>query len=492
MALVKILTAPIWITAFLIADVVIPFVRGTAGLVRGAWKQVRAGDAQWASDKVLKKNGHLTPGGIPIGVTLKSRKRIYAHPESSVLMIATKGMGKSQTFIAIGKSLKDRPVKPDLVFVDPKGELRRALSADLTAMGYDIAAIDIYEPENGGKYDPLGFARPDDRWGFDRDVKALCELIVPDDVNSRQPHFAEFSRLLFREIVTAAMRHGNKKTIGECVTDLLNKDKLDALIERLRAEGDPDAMAALMTFEKMYGRPEGNSMLSTSLRKLELWRMAAIKEISSFGPSDNPLRPRGWTWDDVFDHPKPMAMFIRTGLGTNGGDFVRLAVGSAINTARRRWNDSGTPLRKGLWLIVDEARSMGYCNAIMDANNELRSAGIVTLLCFLTMADVHKTYGDDADTLLSQCVNVVFGQSDDFKYYEYVSKKLGTKTDYSHGESEQDGRKGQSRHETKVPLMSAAEIGALPYSQFVARLRGLNVHGRKLFEATPGKPVRYF
>jgi type IV secretory pathway TraG/TraD family ATPase VirD4 len=136
-----------------------------------------------------------------------------------------------------------------------------------------------------------------------------------------------------------------------------------------------------------------------------------------------------------------------------------------------------------LWLIVDEARAMGYCNAVMDANNELRSARVSTLLCFLSMSDIERTYGQDAENLMSQSVNVVFGGSNDMAYYKYMSERLGPRTEYSEGESEQEGRTGRSRHEISVPLMRPDQLGRLPYEKCVVTVGGMNIMADKLFKA---------
>jgi len=481
--LLKVLAAPIWLGVFIVEAV----CQALWPLLKGSWKFMRRqkkasvhGNAGWADDKTLKARGHFTPGGIAVGATRKGR-RIYAHPESSVLMIAPKGQGKTQSFVAILKALKDYAKRPDLLIHDPAGDVYRATSADLAAMGYHVAIVDVFDPEAGGRYDPFSFPNPDDVYDFDRDVRAMCELMVPDDADSRQPHFAEFSRILFREVVSAAMRDGNTRTIADCVTDLTDDARRDKLIARLKLLGKPEAMSAITTFAKMAGKPEGNSMLSTSLRKLEVWRLEAVKAVSSFGPTSNPLRPRGWNWDDVFNYPKPVAMFVRTGLGSGGGDFVRVTCGNAINTARRHWNRTGKPLRKGLWLIVDEARAMGNCNAVMDANNELRKAGVNVLLCFLSLADVHKTY-PDADTLVAGCELVVFGGSKDADYYNEISKLMGTRTEHSHGESTHEGRKGESRHEIGVPLLRPDELRRLPLDEAVVLMNDLNVRCHKLFK----------
>jgi type IV secretory pathway TraG/TraD family ATPase VirD4 len=239
------------------------------------------------------------------------------------------------------------------------------------------------------------------------------------------------------------------------------------LMARMKVFKDPAATRALAIFEKMGTSNEGVSMLSTALRKVEPWSMAAIKEVARHKPTNPADKSRGWTFEMMFANPAPVAMFIRTGLGTGGAEFSRLIYGNAINTVRRQWNHTGKPLQRPLRIIVDEARTVGNCNAFMDANNELGKAGVTLFLCFLSIKDVRDTY-PQADTLLNGCDWVVFGGGKELTYYKEVSELMGDRTASSQGQSESDSGESRSRHEIARRLMKPDELRTLPYEKCIA------------------------
>jgi type IV secretory pathway TraG/TraD family ATPase VirD4 len=227
-------------------------------------------------------------------------------------------------------------------------------------------------------------------------------------------------------------------------------------------------------------------MFSTVLRKLDTFRLTSVRRVC-VGNGVTVLRPRGWTWDDIFDHDKPSAIFIHTGLMPGGEEYVRLVLENAVNTVRRRWDDTGEPLKHGLLLIGDEMQKLGFCRSILDANVELRKAGVVNLLCYPSLSDIHRIYGEFSDSLISGCELVAFGGAKESKYYRELSDLIGECTEYSHSESE--GR--VSKHETVAPLARPAWLRQLPYDELVGVVGNLNIHANKLFESVETKRARF-
>jgi type IV secretion system protein VirD4 len=426
------------------------------------------GDAAFASMEELKERGHLDPRGYLLG--LQEGKHVHAYRENSVVLIAPRRTGKSQTLLAGLKGIERiaEPERPHLLIGDPAGELYDRSHKQLLAQGYQCMVIDLVEPGKGAKYDPLGFIDPSRPFDLDRDIKALSELIAPSEPGTRNPHFAEYAQSLIRGVLTVEVKYqGNQGTLSECMDMLLDDKERQNLMKRMKVFKDPAATRALAIFEKMGTSNEGVSMLSTALRKVEPWSMAAVKEVARYVRTDPTDKSRGWTFERMFANPKPVAMFIRTGLGTGGAEFSRLIYGNAINTVRRQWNHTGKPLQRPLRIIVDEARTVGNCNAFMDANNELGKAGVTLFLCFLSIKDVRDTY-PQADTLLNGCDWLVFGGGKELSYYREVSELIGDRTAKSLGESESDSGESVSKHEIARRLVKPDELRTLPYSKCVA------------------------
>lgn len=445
------------------------------------------GSASYATERTLKASGHLNPGGFFMGVTDKGR-RLYSHPERSGVLMAPPGMGKSQHFIAYLKSLSVlAPEKrPYLIVSDPANELYKQCGPIMAAMGYNIAKVSLTEPHLWTKYDVLAELDPHDIYQYDDDLKRLCELFIPDEPNSKQPHFLEFARLLLKCVITVNVKYeGNSKTIGELVSELVLESKREALFKRIKPYNDDYVTAVLDTINKMGDKPEGLSMMSTALRKLEPWSNAAVREVTTYGPNLYGQNARGWTWEQMLLHPEPFVMFINTGTNQGGGALSRVIYGNAINAVGRIWNKTDRPLSRELRVVIDEAGLVGYCNAVVHGFERLRKAGVRIMLCFLSMDEFHDTYRE-ATTLLSGCDIAVWGGSRDMKLYKEASAFAGNMTIQNKSWSQSDHGESKGYSEQGKPLVTASDLMSLAYEEQVLFLGTLVVKCRKTFRRIKG------
>ncbi len=440
------------------------------------------GDASFAEERKLKNLGYFENSGFLACVTRRG-KPVFTHPERTVLMVAPPGIGKSQHFIAHIHAMMERAdgQLPHLMLGDAVGELRIHTAAMLSARGYDCVFLDLREPDEWSKYDVLSHLKPDWhlRYQYADDLTSLCELIVPDEPGSRQPHFVDFARLLLKCAITVNVRYeGNSKPLGDIVLDLISETRRASLIERAKSYSDDYVTAALETMAKMDGKPEGISMMSTALRKLESWNDPALRELTTFGKDMDGDYIRGWTFGDVFSSEKPVAVFIRTGGKRVGGDFSRIVYGNAINALSSMYQDSGKPPAREVEFIIDEAGLTGYCNAISKAYARFRKAGARIRLCFLSYQEFKETYPDH-ETLLAGSDILAFGSTNDMQLLEKVSKLAGEYTVHSKSLSESD--KGSSRGKSEHPrrLQKEDEIRAKADDEVLVLLKNIVVDGLK-------------
>src|SRR6185369_7116509 len=163
-------------------------------LFKGRKGPTTHGDADWATDAELKSAGNFDPRGILMAFT-DSGKPVFAHPQRSVMVMAGPGQGKSQTALATfrAKKLLPEPRRQHLIVHDPAGELYDVGGPILRDLGYVVEKMDLIEPDKGIKYDVLSYLKPKSP-NFDSDLKGLCELLIPPEPNSRQPHFVDYAR----------------------------------------------------------------------------------------------------------------------------------------------------------------------------------------------------------------------------------------------------------------------------------------------------------
>ncbi len=475
-------------------------VNSFTGTVGGSVKMISAirrwrnkpkpihGDARYADDKTLRKLGHLDNSGFLMGVT-QSGKRVFTNPERSSIIMAPPGTGKSQHFIAALRAILERPDDrlPFLIIGDADGELYRATSKLMQARGYNVLRVDAVEPDEWTKYDILSDIVPpkvtdpnnENRWRYDRALEALCKLLVPDEPHSKQPHFVEFARLLLKCVITVNIRYeGNNKPIGELVNELISEEKRADLFKRSKKYGDEVVTAALGVMGKMGDKPEGLSMISTSLRKLDAWNDAAVKELTNYGTDMHGTYTRGWNFQKFFTQDTPMVLFVRTGIDKAGGDSSRVIYGNAINTVAHIRNKTAQPLKRELEVFLDEAGLTGYCEPIEIAYGRQRKAGVRVRMCFLSMKEFKKTYVNAGDMWNGSDV-VVFGGGKDTELAKEISELAGEYTIENKGRSQGDHGESKSLNEQARKLVKPDEIRGLAYQEELMLMDNIVAKGVK-------------
>ncbi|MET4294698.1 type IV secretion system protein VirD4 [Bradyrhizobium sp. LB8.2] len=468
-------------------------LRVVFGIVKYVWQLIRTqkgltthGDADWATDKGLRKAGAFEPYGSYLLAFTKSGKRIYGRPRRGVIVLAGPGQGKSQNALANfkNKMLVEPNRREHLLIHDPADELYTRGKSMLEEAGYVIEKIDTVNPSLGIRYDVQSYLDPKSM-NYRGDLQALCELLIAPEPNSRQPHFVDYARKMLQDVITLnLMFEGGKRTLAECVDELLNDKKRDALIKRM--EKYPYDFNAMEIFAKMKG-DEGVGMQSTSLRKLDVWTFESMRRIGEVTPT--PTNQRGWSFEDMLSHDKPCALFVRTGLAPGGGEFARVVFGNAINTIRRQWDATGIPNPRGLQAFIDEAARLGTCNALLDGHNELRKANYSQWLGFLSFSAMKHWYGEEAKTLFNGCDHIVLPGNQDMEVNETYSKMIGDMTIESgsrnQGEyGETSGKNEQARRRVKADELRRAD------EEISFAIRGnLNIKGLRTFSIKKGKPV---
>lgn len=497
---------------FLWATVLLPFYIAygcavfTVSAFVGSYKFVKAvkkwrdkdkpthGDAHFEDDRTLKKRGYFTNNGFLAGVTSKG-KRVFTRPERTVIMLAPPGVGKSQHYIADIRAKMLRPDEnlPHLIIGDAADELYRNTAPVLAGRGYQIAKIDLVDPEDWTKYDVLSGLDTTltKRFLFGRQIDAICRLLVTEEPNSKQPHFVEFARVLLKcAIIVNVKYEGNDKPISDIVSELINEEKRGELLKRAKKYGDDLVNAALGTMEKMSDKPEGLSMMSTALRKLEGWMDDAVREVTTYGPDIHGNYQRGWRFEQMLASKTPVALFIHTGTNeTASGNMARLIYGNAINAVSSMLDTGGKRTRE-LEVLVDEAGLVGYCNAISHAYNRLRKAGVRIRMCFLGLDEFQQTYPDHKKIWAGSDI-IVFGGSNEMELGRNVSELIGDYTVQSRSESE--GDKGGSRGKSEQPRrrIKPDEIRRLEDHEALMLLDNIVVRGRKPWARKRGGGIRY-
>jgi type IV secretory pathway TraG/TraD family ATPase VirD4 len=476
----------ILLTPFILAWKVLAFAaylfgfaeRGVFRWIRGVKEPDTHGSAKFASYKELKAKGHDKPGGFYVGML--DGKRLYLHREASLLACAPKGQGKSLTICAL--LIEGAAHGADYVVNDPEGGLWRQTAHTFADKGYRVWVIDVLNPRASSvTYNPLSILRPSMPYDFASDVNNICHLIMPDE-STKEPHFQESARLIVKGAIAYAVRENEDATIYDVVDVLTaNPTRMRRFLDTALSSPDLMVRQAVAAFTAA-GDKEKGSFITTMTRKLEVWGRPRAKDILQTGAEP-------WTWEWLYNDPQPTIIYIKAGLGTDEGAISRLILGNAINT-RRRMHNYGATFQRPLKLVIDEALTIGNCNAMVDANNELRKAGVTTASFYLSLSDLRRTYGaEQADTLVTNSDLLVFGGGKDSKFYEEVSRLIGDKTVESGSTNENSYGESKGRSETARRLIKPEELRALPFNECVATLGPLNAKFEKPFKLGKEGPV---
>jgi type IV secretory pathway TraG/TraD family ATPase VirD4 len=435
------------------------------------------GSAKWATAKELK------PFFAPVGwyVARYEGKRVYTGAERNVLLCAPPGQGKTQTLIATLLDLAERG-QTDILVNDPAGDIENATRAAYEAKGYRVWCINIADPPRTNiRYNPLSFLQPELHFDYERDVQTLANLILPDDVHSKEEHFQNFARMM----LVAAIIKGNMGEESLTLYDVVNVLSDPAQMRRYFESGIPSDSLLVRQAYKAFeaaGDKEKGSFITTLARKLTGWGQKAMRYLLQ----DDPEHP--WTWEDIYKDSKPTIIFLRAGLGTNEGAVSRLILGNAINTRRRMWN-KGEKFNRPLKIVVDEALTIGNCAAIQDAVNELRKAGVNLFMCWLSLQSVKDTL-NQAETIINACELIVFGGGRDMRLYKEVSDLMGDKTIESGSRNENEHGESKGASEQARKLIKPDELRALPNTELAMTIGPLNVRANKPYQITK-KGIEY-
>lgn len=406
------------------------------------------------------------------------KKPVFALPEQSVLMFGPPGSGKSLTIAA---NLLRAPGW-DCIIYDPPGTIRELTQEALIARGYDVRCINVDRPEKGIGYNPMSFLQRSQHLG--RDVAQLVDLLLPfnGDTGASEYFGAQAQNIAIGFIRYLWEERGTRFQLADLVRLLSDEAKLKVMLRQMQASGEPDAMAASAIILRAGEKGERGGILNSVLKSLRVWSDEDLVKVCGMQP---------WWWEQVFTHPKPVAVFLEGGMGFRAvcGPYARMAMGLAILEVQRMFGESQQPLRKGLRLFIDEAKELDTCSAIVEANDKLRKAGVRTFMGWLAVSDLKNIYGADADNMIGTSTLMITGGVKCEKTLRMFSELAGRRTVRSFGESKSDGGTSESEHETGVPLIYPDQIRRLSPDEQLAIMDTLTVRLKKPWRRTANGQV---
>lgn len=356
------------------------------GVARGVWnaaKRLRRltrrapyGSAAWAHPGSL----NTASNGFALGRLPRWhlwQQTVFSDPESCIIMVGQRGAGKSLT---MGASLHHARGDTLIVFDPPSQPMERHADA-LRQRGYSLVHIDLDNPLSGVAFDPMALLKGSTRYTFERDVNTIARLVVGEvegNEESAGQHFAEMSVYLIAGVIAHLWNHDRDGCTLAEVANILSVGgarRRRSAFERMAAEASNSlTRAAVNAFEEAGDRERG-SFATTLMRKLKPWTQATSVDLCR--------RDANWTWEAIFTHTAPSAVFITGGVGAREATSppTRMIVGQAAATLSRLYNETRKPLARPVKLLLDEKDNLGACSPLINIVTELRKQRVTAFLC---------------------------------------------------------------------------------------------------------------
>jgi type IV secretory pathway TraG/TraD family ATPase VirD4 len=427
------------------------------------------GNAAWATVPELKAGHNLEPGGFLVGKL--NGKEIYTHPEKSLIMYGSPGVGKS---VMMEANLR-RADGWDCIVYDPAASLYDRTREALEARGYTVLLLDLNKPEAGIDYDPLTFFNASTPLFVNRDYEAFGQLVCPADTRSQVgEHFSTISQRL----MTGAIRHLQTTEPARVSLDYAagklcrNAQQCRLMFDEMAKRSDPIVQMAVNAFSQAGDREKG-SFATTMFTKMEIWADPSLAMVMG--------KKSGFTFEQMFAYDKPVALFIQGGMGVERicGSYARLVIGNAINTVLRGWNRGQGKLPKGLKVFVDEAKQIGRCDALLTVQRELRKAGVRLFMSYVDKADMEQAFDKDANLLANTCDLIIPSGVRDTKLLNQVVELVGKQTSQTRSVSNNSSGESENVSQFGRNLISVDELRRLPNDELVVMLGNLSTRVKK-------------
>ncbi|MCR5100158.1 MAG: type IV secretory system conjugative DNA transfer family protein [Butyrivibrio sp.] len=341
------------------------------------------------------------------------------HLNNNVLVVGASGTGKT-TGIVIPNILQ---ADGSYIISDPKGNLYNKYSEYLSFKGYKVRKLDFTHPRESAHYNFFNYTHSY------MDIAKICYMLMDHgERKSKMDPFWEESAILLlraalgyfyeREIKSEANLKNVLKLLTYCRRDdEFSSGSTGEKIFESHGKNNPGSIAA-STFKMANSGPSRtfDSTLITILSKLGIYDIPEISEM---------------TKDDTIDiegigKEKTAVFVIVSDTDRSLDALVNIFFTQAINTlceyADNKTTDSRLPVP--VRFILDDFATNCKIEEFPRIISCIRSRGISTMLMVQAESQLKKGYGDDAETIISNCDTYVYLGGNDIPTSESISVRL--------------------------------------------------------------------
>lgn len=429
-------------------------------------------DTRWAADEEITSPISSVKLDISqeryesAGLILKSDgKTVYVDGlDNHSMVIGSTGSGKSRLICMPMIGIMANAGE-SFIATDPKAELFRATSGLAKQQGYQVVVLNFREITSGDMWNPLlipyelyqkGKTDPLSR---DRALSLINDLVMAitaQETGAQEQFWIQMAQSLMMANILLLFETGKKEEINMLSLSRLCQDygkppHMNALY-KLQKYIDPDSIAGMnyagVCIEAEKTQSSIMSMVHGFLRVFNtqegLMRMMADStfDMRSFG------RKKTAVYLIIPDEKSTFHFLAST--------FTKQCYEMLIAEAHKE-ETGELPVRVNF--VLDEFANLPVIRDMPNMISAARSRKIRFHLVIQSMSQLESKYGKDAETISSNCENLVYLNSKEFEFLERISRRCGTLVD---------------NHNQVRPLISPARL------QRLDKFRGevLIFHGR--------------
>ena len=392
------------------------------------------GYSRWLKEKEMKKQYKIAEVGVQdadataAGVVLiNNGKRMWVDDgEFHTLVIGVTGSGKTSAVInpLIYSLIK---AKESMVLTDPKGELYRTHANHLKARGYDVIVLNFREPEKGNAWNPLTLPYTLYKEG---NVDKAVELVddvgknIVKDAKADDPFWQDSAGDYFSGCALALIQDAKEEEVNINSINIMTtvgEEKFGAgsnyIKEYFGLKGE-DSSAYVFASNTINSPTETKGgILSTFRQKIRVF--ASRENLSEM------LSHSDFSMADI--GKKPTAVFIvihdeKTTYHALATIFIKQCYETLIDVAQA--NGGALPVRTNF--LLDEFANMPALKDVTTMVTAARSRHIRFTFIIQNFAQLNDVYGkDDAETIRSNCGNLIYLLTTELAALEEISKLCG-------------------------------------------------------------------
>ena len=393
------------------------------------------GYARWAKEKEYKNGNKVVK--VPISepdnkaagiVLLNDGKNMWVdNGESHTLVIGATGSGKTKSVVdPLVYSLAK--ARESMIITDPKGEIYREHSNMLRDRGYNIIVLNFRDPQNGNCWNPLTLPYQLYKAGNTDKATELVDdvaLNILQDKKAQDPFWEKSASDYFAGVTLGLFEDAKEEevnlnsinyvtTIGEdkCPPSNYIKEYF-----QLKGESSTPYVFASNTINSPTETKGG--ILSVFRQKIRLF--ASREQLSEM------LSRSDFNMRDIGKQPTAVFMVIhdeKTTYHALATIFIKQCYETLIDVAQ----ECGGKLPVRTNFILDEFANMPPLKDVTTMVTAARSRLVRFTFIIQNFAQLNDVYGkEDAETIRSNCGNLIYLLTTELAALEEISKLCGEK-----------------------------------------------------------------